>query len=83
MFFWIYHFYNEAIKEYKILFENKINKLRSLDEMKITNSYTFNVIEIDRNDLFRDSINSIMTKSPNELKKKRITIVFKGEEGVD
>jgi len=50
--------------------------------MKITNSYTFNVIEIDRNDLFRDSVNSIMTKSPNELK-KRITIVFKGEESVD
>jgi len=50
--------------------------------MKITNSYSFNEIEIDRNDLFRDSFNSIMTKSPDELK-KRIAIVFKGEEGVD
>ena len=65
----IYNFYNESIQEYKILFENKIKQLRSLNEMKIMNSYTFNIIEIDRNDIFRDAFNSIMNMTPQELKK--------------
>jgi len=51
------------------LFENKIKQLRSLNEMKIMNSYTFNIIEIDRNDIFRDAFNSIMNMTPQELKK--------------
>ena len=48
--------------------------------MKTLDSYTF--IKIDRNDIFRDAFNGIMTKSPQELKKRPV-IVYKGEEGVD
>jgi len=76
----VYHFNCEAIHEYKILFENKVNQLQLLNEMKIMNSFTF--IEIKRNNIFNDAFNSIMSKSPQELKNKLI-IIFKGEEGVD
>jgi len=48
--------------------------------MKIMDSYT--IIEIDRNDIFRNAFNSIMTKSPQKLKRKLI-IEYKGEEGID
>jgi len=50
--------------------------------MKFTNSYTFLEIELERNDIFRDAFYIIMTKSPQELKKRPI-IRYKGEEGVD
>jgi len=76
----IYQFYSRAIQEYKTSFESKIKQLRSLDEMRIMNSYTF--IEIDRNNLFIDAFNGIMTRSPQELKNRPI-IVYKGEDGVD
>ena len=46
----MYHFYSEAIKEYKILFENKIKKLRSINEMRFIDSYTF--LAVDRNNIF-------------------------------
>ena len=76
----MYHFYSEAIKEYKIIFENKIKQLRSLNVMKSLDDYT--LLEIDRNNLFRDAFNGIMNKSAQELK-KRLIIIYKGEEGVD
>ena len=44
------------------------------------NSYT--IIEIDRNNIFRDAFYGIMTKSPQELK-NRLTIIYKDEEGMD
>jgi len=50
--------------------------------MNITNSYPLNKIEVNRNDIFRDAFNDIMTKSPQELK-KRLTIIYKEEEGID
>jgi len=76
----MYLFYNEAIKQYKIIFENKIKQLRSVNVMKFVDSYTF--IEVDRNNIFRDAFNGIMTKSSKELK-NRLRIIFKEEEGVD
>jgi len=71
---------NEITPEYKIRFESKINLLRSLKEMNYENSNT--IIEVDRNNLFNDTFNSIMCKSPQELK-KRLKIKYKKEEGMD
>jgi len=71
---------SEITPEYKIEFENKINQLRSLNDMNFKNSNL--IIEVDRNDIFKDAFNGIMIKSSEELK-KRLRIVFKGEDGVD
>ena len=76
----MYHFYNEAIKGYKIIFENKIKQLRSVNVMKFVDSYTF--LEVDRNNIFRDAFNGLMTKSSQELK-KRLRIIYKEEETAD
>jgi len=76
----IYEDKNEITLGYKIRFEEKINKLRSLKEMNILESDTF--IVVNRNDLFRDAFDGIMRKTPQELK-KRLRIVYNGEEGVD
>jgi len=76
----MYQFYSEAIKKYKIVFENKIKQLRSLNVMNFIDSYTF--LEIDRNYIFRDAFDGIMTKSIQELR-QRLAIVYKGEEGID
>jgi len=48
--------------------------------MNISDSYEF--IEIDRNELFNDAFYSIMSKTPQELK-KRLLIIYKGKEGID
>jgi len=48
--------------------------------MKFENSNV--IIEVDRNNLFNDAFNSIMCKSPQELK-KRLKIKYKKEEGMD
>jgi len=66
--------------EYKIRFENKVNKLRSLNKMNILDSTT--VISINRSNLFGDAYNAIMSKSPQDLK-KRLKIRYIGEEGID
>jgi len=50
--------------------------------MKITDPYSFNEIEVNRNNIFGDAFNGIMNKSSQELK-KRLTIIFKEEEGID
>lgn len=52
----------------------------NLNEMNFSESNTF--IFVDRNSLFHDAINGIMQKTPQELK-KRLRIVYNGEEGVD
>jgi len=41
--------------------------------MKLLDSYT--VIEIDRNNIFRDAFNSIMTKSPQEYSVLEILVM--------
>jgi len=40
------------------------------------------IIEINRNNLFNDAFNGIMSQSPEELK-KRLRIKYIGEEGLD
>jgi len=48
--------------------------------MNFIDSYT--IIEVDRNNIFKDAFNGIMNKSSQELKKK-LKIIYKEEEGVD
>ncbi len=74
------YLYREITPEYKIIFENKINQLRTLNGMTIL--YLDNNIEVDRNNLFNDAFYSIMNKSPQELK-GRFRIIYKGENGLD
>jgi len=71
---------NKITPEYKIRFENKINQLRSLNEMKILDSTT--LIQVNRNNLFSNAYNGIMGKSPEELK-KRLKVKYIDEEGID
>jgi len=48
--------------------------------MNFKDSSTF--FEVNRSNLFDDAFNSIMKKSPKELKRK-LEIRYKGEEGID
>jgi len=73
-------YFNNITPEYRIQFENKVKKLRSLNEMKLINDHT--EILIDRNSVFNDALNIIMYKSPEELK-KRLVIKYLGENGID
>jgi len=66
--------------EYRIKFENKVKLLRSLIDMQITNDNT--LLYVHRNNLFHDAFNSIMSKPPEELKRK-LCIEYIGEEGLD
>jgi len=66
--------------EYSIEFENKVKQLRSMNEMKVTEANT--MLFINRDNLFHDAFNSIMSKSPEELK-KRLRVEYVGESGLD
>eukprot|EP00833_Pecoramyces_ruminatium_P010392 jgi/Orpsp1_1/1184424/evm.model.c7180000089453.1 len=66
--------------DYRIKFENKVKLLRSLMEMQVVNDST--IIFVHRNNLFHDAFNSIMSKSPEELK-KQLRVEYIGEEGLD
>ncbi len=48
--------------------------------MQLPNSVTG--IKVTRKNLFHDAFNAIMSKSPQELKKK-LRITYIGEEGID
>jgi len=75
----IKHFCSEITPEYKYRFEKKENQLRSLIEINSNDSI---LIGINRNDLFNDAYEEIMSKSPHELK-KRLAIVYGNENGID
>eukprot|EP00833_Pecoramyces_ruminatium_P017319 jgi/Orpsp1_1/1191351/evm.model.d7180000085114.2 len=55
-------------------------KLRSLNEMKEIDGST--CIKIHRNNIFNDAFNAIMSKTPQELK-KRLRIEYENERGID
>ncbi|ORX86582.1 HECT-domain-containing protein [Anaeromyces robustus] len=69
---------NIITTEYKIKFEEKIENLRN--SLEIENIET--EILIHRKNLFNDAYDSIMNRSPNQLK-NRLRIKYIGEEGID
>eukprot|EP00833_Pecoramyces_ruminatium_P008985 jgi/Orpsp1_1/1183017/evm.model.c7180000083514.1 len=71
---------NEITPEYRINFENKVKQFKSHKKMEILDANTD--IVVNRNNLFEDSYNIIMSKTPMDLK-KRIRVKFEGEEGLD
>eukprot|EP00833_Pecoramyces_ruminatium_P008616 jgi/Orpsp1_1/1182648/evm.model.c7180000082111.1 len=66
--------------EYKILFEEKVRRLRLKREMKIFNGNTS--IFVNRKSIFNDAFNCVMNKSPVDLK-RRLKITYQNEEGID
>jgi len=66
--------------EYRIKFDEKIKILRNKKEMKIYDKNT--KLNINRNDIFNDSFNEIMSKTPEQLK-NRLVIHYNREEGID
>eukprot|EP00833_Pecoramyces_ruminatium_P007735 jgi/Orpsp1_1/1181767/evm.model.c7180000078511.1 len=70
----------EITSEYKIIFEEKVERFRAKDEMRMNQGIT--EIKINRNHLFDDAYNFIMKNKVENLK-KRIAIKYIGEEGID
>eukprot|EP00833_Pecoramyces_ruminatium_P001736 jgi/Orpsp1_1/1175768/evm.model.c7180000055130.1 len=70
----------EITPEYKIIFEEKVETLRSKKDMTINSGSV--EISIRRNDLFNDIYYCIMTTSVDHLK-RRLRVKYIGEEGID
>ncbi len=71
---------SEITPEYRIEFDKKVKKFRKHYSMNIVDKKL--EIFINRESLFYDAYNEIMKKTPIELK-KRISINYIGEEGID
>eukprot|EP00833_Pecoramyces_ruminatium_P010907 jgi/Orpsp1_1/1184939/evm.model.c7180000091664.1 len=71
---------NEITPVYRIEFENKISKLRTLNGMRMMNGSVF--IKVNRNNLFNDAYNNIMSRPPKDFK-NILRIEYKEEEGLD
>ncbi|OUM60100.1 hypothetical protein PIROE2DRAFT_14226 [Piromyces sp. E2] len=73
-------YHNQITPEYRIIFENKINRLRSKEQLKL--SLVENKIIINRDNLLNSSFDSIINMSRDDMR-KTLRVKYLGEEGVD
>jgi len=71
---------SEITPEYRIEFDKKVKRFRNRNSMVINKTKLD--IFINRENLFYDAYNQIMSKSPLELRNK-LCITYLGERGID